>query len=64
MSNLDTTGQPPAAHAAVGLAVLFSGRGRPRRFLFGYDTAVINGAVNAIRDRYDIGPARPGCRCR
>ncbi|MFF3820194.1 sugar porter family MFS transporter [Streptomyces bluensis] len=26
-------------------------------FLFGYDSAVINGAVEAIRDRYDIGPA-------
>ncbi|MET9652491.1 sugar porter family MFS transporter [Streptomyces sp. NPDC006460] len=24
-------------------------------FLFGYDSAVINGAVEAIRDRYDIG---------
>ncbi|MFC9281011.1 sugar porter family MFS transporter [Streptomyces collinus] len=26
-------------------------------FLFGYDSSVINGAVEAIRDRYDIGPA-------
>ncbi len=26
-------------------------------FLFGYDSAVINGAVAAIRDRYDIGSA-------
>ncbi|MGW1711951.1 sugar porter family MFS transporter [Streptomyces sp. NPDC002156] len=26
-------------------------------FLFGYDSAVINGAVEAIRDRYDIGSA-------
>lgn len=24
-------------------------------FLFGYDSSVINGAVQAIRDRYDIG---------
>ncbi|MCQ4208587.1 MFS transporter, partial [Streptomyces longispororuber] len=26
-------------------------------FLFGYDSSVINGAVEAIRDRYDIGSA-------
>ncbi|AGS72055.1 sugar porter family MFS transporter [Streptomyces collinus] len=26
-------------------------------FLFGYDSSVINGAVEAIRDRYNIGPA-------
>ncbi|MGW1894945.1 sugar porter family MFS transporter [Streptomyces sp. NPDC002004] len=26
-------------------------------FLFGYDSAVINGAVEAIRSRYNIGPA-------
>ncbi|WP_317445609.1 sugar porter family MFS transporter [Streptomyces collinus] len=26
-------------------------------FLFGYDSSVINGAVEAIRDRYHIGPA-------
>ncbi|MCD2158060.1 sugar porter family MFS transporter [Rhodococcus cerastii] len=29
-------------------------------FLFGYDTAVINGAVGAIRDRYDIGVGGTG----
>ncbi len=60
MSNLDTTGQPPAAHAAVGLAVLFSAAAALGGFLFGYDTAVINGAVNAIRDRYDIGAGATG----
>ncbi|MFE7895236.1 sugar porter family MFS transporter [Streptomyces sp. NPDC057412] len=26
-------------------------------FLFGYDSAVINGAVEAVRDRYDVGSA-------
>ncbi|MFD0252347.1 MFS transporter, partial [Streptomyces sp. NPDC127113] len=26
-------------------------------FLFGYDSSVINGAVEAIRDRYDVGSA-------
>ncbi|RVW03489.1 sugar porter family MFS transporter [Rhodococcus spongiicola] len=60
MSNLDTTGQPPAAHAAVGLAVLFSSAAALGGFLFGYDTAVINGAVGAIRDKYDIGAAATG----
>lgn len=60
MSNLDTAGQPPAAHAAIGLAVLFSASAALGGFLFGYDTAVINGAVNAIRDRYDIGAGATG----
>ncbi|PDP88072.1 MFS transporter [Glycomyces fuscus] len=29
-------------------------------FLFGYDSAVINGAVPAIQDRFDVGPATLG----
>lgn len=29
-------------------------------FLFGYDTAVINGAVDAIQDRFDVGPGVTG----
>ena len=36
MSNLDTTAQPPAAHAAGGLAVLFSAAAALGGFLFGF----------------------------
>ncbi|WP_305094836.1 sugar porter family MFS transporter [Prescottella sp. R16] len=60
MSGLDTTGRPPAASPAVGAAVLFSAAAALGGFLFGYDTAVINGAVGAIRDRYDIGAGATG----
>ena len=31
-------------------------------FLFGYDSSVINGAVEAIRGRYDIGLGLSGTR--
>ncbi|WP_137724747.1 sugar porter family MFS transporter [Prescottella subtropica] len=60
MSGLGTTGRSPAASSAVGAAVLFSAAAALGGFLFGYDTAVINGAVGAIRDRYDIGAGATG----
>lgn len=44
-----------AAHAVLAAAAAALGG-----FLFGYDTAVINGAVGAIRDRYDIGAGGTG----
>ncbi|MBO1332460.1 sugar porter family MFS transporter [Streptomyces sp. VRA16 Mangrove soil] len=42
----------PLAHvASIAAAAAMGG------FLFGYDSAVINGAVEAIRHRYDVGSA-------
>ncbi|MFD4368302.1 sugar porter family MFS transporter [Rhodococcus sp. NPDC058521] len=49
---------PPSADAAH--AVVFAATAALGGFLFGYDTAVINGAVGAIRDRYDIGAGATG----
>ncbi|MBY6384923.1 sugar porter family MFS transporter [Rhodococcus erythropolis] len=49
-----------ASRADVGHAVLFAGAAALGGFLFGYDTAVINGAVGAIRDKYDIGASGTG----
>ncbi len=43
-------GDPDLAHA-----VFFSGAAALGGFLFGYDTAVINGAVTAIQDRFEVG---------
>ncbi|MFC7450180.1 sugar porter family MFS transporter [Rhodococcus daqingensis] len=51
---------PGAAKADVAHAVMFAAAAALCGFLFGYDTAVINGAVGAIRDRYDIGAAGTG----
>ncbi|MFJ3671126.1 sugar porter family MFS transporter [Streptomyces sp. NPDC090106] len=42
----------PLAHVtSIAAAAAMGG------FLFGYDSSVINGAVEAIRDRYDVGSA-------
>ena len=49
-----------ATRADVGHAVLFAGAAALGGFLFGFDTAVINGAVGAIRDKYDIGASGTG----
>ncbi|NLE79491.1 MAG: sugar porter family MFS transporter [Rhodococcus sp.] len=51
---------PNSANADVAHAVLFAAAAALGGFLFGYDTAVINGAVGAIRDRYDIGAGATG----
>jgi SP family sugar:H+ symporter-like MFS transporter len=47
----------PEHHGSVLLVAIAAALGG---FLFGYDTAVINGAVNAIRDAFDIGPTYVG----
>ncbi|WP_432031706.1 sugar porter family MFS transporter [Streptomyces antibioticus] len=49
---------PGAAHPDhLGRVVFIAAAAAMGGFLFGYDSSVINGAVEAIRDRYDIGSA-------
>ncbi|MFE0729937.1 sugar porter family MFS transporter [Streptomyces antibioticus] len=49
---------PGTAHPDhLGRVVFIAAAAAMGGFLFGYDSSVINGAVEAIRDRYDIGSA-------
>ncbi len=41
----------PYKNKAIGLAVAAAVGG----FLFGFDSSVINGAVNAVQDQFDVG---------
>jgi SP family sugar:H+ symporter-like MFS transporter len=52
------TGGPPSPYKnkAIGLAVAAAVGG----FLFGFDSSVINGAVNAIEDEFEIDPTVTG----
>ncbi|MFG2174963.1 sugar porter family MFS transporter [Streptomyces niveus] len=46
---------PPAHPEHIGHVIFITAAAAMGGFLFGYDSSVINGAVQAIRDRYDIG---------
>jgi SP family sugar:H+ symporter-like MFS transporter len=51
------TGAGTAHPDHLGHVIFIAAAAAMGGFLFGYDSSVINGAVEAIRDRYDIGSA-------
>ncbi|MBH5337216.1 sugar porter family MFS transporter [Streptomyces pactum] len=55
------TAQEPTGRTApvdhLGHVIFITAAAAMGGFLFGYDSSVINGAVEAVRDRYDIGSA-------
>lgn len=60
---MTSTAQPPKSGARtahpdhLGHVIFIAAAAAMGGFLFGYDSSVINGAVEAIRGRYDIGSA-------
>ncbi|MER6410234.1 sugar porter family MFS transporter [Streptomyces humidus] len=51
------TGAGTAHPDHLGHVIFIAAAAAMGGFLFGYDSSVINGAVEAIRDRYDVGSA-------
>ncbi|MFG2575951.1 sugar porter family MFS transporter [Streptomyces sp. NPDC048481] len=60
---MTSTAQAPKSGAGtahpdhLGHVIFIAAAAAMGGFLFGYDSSVINGAVEAIRDRYDVGSA-------
>ncbi|MEW1865695.1 sugar porter family MFS transporter [Streptomyces sp. NPDC088194] len=52
-----TSGQVPPPTEHLGHVIFITAAAAMGGFLFGYDSSVINGAVEAIRSKYDIGSA-------
>lgn len=50
-------GSPSGGSDHLGHVIFITAAAAMGGFLFGYDSSVINGAVEAIRDKYDIGSA-------
>ncbi|MYU21908.1 sugar porter family MFS transporter [Streptomyces sp. SID8352] len=60
MANAPQTPGPAARTAHpdhLGHVIFIAAAAAMGGFLFGYDSSVINGAVEAVRDRYDVGSA-------
>lgn len=60
MTSAEQAQQPGAGTAHpdhLGHVIFIAAAAAMGGFLFGYDSSVINGAVEAIRDRYDVGSA-------
>ncbi|MDH6543070.1 sugar porter family MFS transporter [Streptomyces lavendulae] len=50
-------GRSPSHPEHLGHVIFITAAAAMGGFLFGYDSSVINGAVEAIRDRFDVGSA-------
>ncbi|MEU3198308.1 MULTISPECIES: sugar porter family MFS transporter [unclassified Streptomyces] len=56
-SQAQKSGAGTAQPEHLGHVVFIAAAAAMGGFLFGYDSSVINGAVEAVRDRYDVGSA-------